>query len=102
MAADWAQRAFLWRDGQMTQLPNLGGGYDYAQWVNDAGQAVGGSCSWWGCHAVLWVDGTLTDLGILPGAFDDSWAQSINNRGQVVGRSLTTDGLRHAVLWTTR
>lgn len=102
VAGDWIERAFLWRGGRMSELPNLGGYYDYAQWINDGGQAVGGSCTWWSCDAVLWDGGTVTDLGMLPGAFGGSWAQSINSRGQVVGRSYTTTGQQHAVLWVTR
>ena len=41
----------------------------------------------------------VTDLGTLGGTY--SQAEAISNRGQVVGRSFTTDGEVHAVLWTT-
>jgi probable HAF family extracellular repeat protein len=37
------------------------------------------------------------DLGTLGGAF--SWANAVNNRGQVVGRSAVQGGLQHAFLW---
>ena len=40
----------------------------------------------------------MTDLGTLGGSF--SWATSINDAGEVVGVSLTSDGELHAVLWT--
>jgi len=42
-------------------------------------------------------DYTMTDLGILGGNY--SYAQDINDIGQVVGYSATTDGFRHAFLW---
>jgi probable HAF family extracellular repeat protein len=42
---------------------------------------------------------SITDLGTLPGR-DISVATAINNRGQVVGESVTASGEPHAVLWT--
>ena len=41
-------------------------------------------------HAFLWQDGVMTDLGVLPGQ-EDSGASAINNLGQIVGSSGTTD-----------
>ncbi len=40
---------------------------------------------------------SITDLGTLGG--DYSFANGINNRGQVVGYSATASGTQHAVLW---
>ena len=48
-------------------------------------------------RAFLWEDGFMKDLGTLPGAIG-SVALGINNRGQVVGYSFTTQG-QDAVLW---
>ena len=45
----------------------------------------------------LWDKGVLTDLGTLGGP--DSWANAINQRGQVVGKADTAAGETHAFLW---
>jgi probable HAF family extracellular repeat protein len=41
---------------------------------------------------------SITDLGTLGGSY--SQAVAINDRGQVVGWSLTASGENHAVLWS--
>ena len=107
LAGDVTTHAFLWHHGRMSDLGTLGGNYTvaYAQWINDEGLVAGGTCTvdWYPCHAVLWYKGTVTDLGTLPGAMlDYSWAQSVNNRGQVAGSAITATGEQHAVLWTPR
>jgi probable HAF family extracellular repeat protein len=48
--------------------------------INDKGQIVGSQ--------YLWESGTLTELGFLPGS-NATYANSINNLGQVVGNSST-------------
>jgi probable HAF family extracellular repeat protein len=94
----WIFHAFLWQGGVMTDLTP---GYDgsSANGINDAGQVVG---TYRYEHPFLWQDGVLTDLGSLggPGGF----AVDINNAGQVVGASYTTEEgefgpLVHAFLW---
>jgi len=85
----------------------------FALTINDQGQTVGGSglCSTIGlppfaipnttaAHAVLWEkDGSIRYLGSLGGGVDI--ANSINNRGEVLGGGLSPkDGTIHAFLWT--
>jgi probable HAF family extracellular repeat protein len=84
----------------------------FAFGINESGQAVGvsGSCSNvslppnnppGGPHAVLWEkDGSVTDLGTLPGGIGNNVATSINDRGEVVGTALVSDGSVHAFFWS--
>jgi probable HAF family extracellular repeat protein len=87
----------------------------FAFGINDHGQVVGSSglCSNTalpplnpaGAHAVLWEsDDSPHDLGHLQGAPEGTFnvASSINNRGEVVGGALSTDGTIHAFLWTRK
>ena len=88
--------AFLWRNGDVTDLGNLGGVSTYANDINDAGQIVGASYTKEAtplgpmAHAYVWQDHVMTDLGILPG-MDDSGASAINSNGVIVGSSTHTD-----------
>jgi probable HAF family extracellular repeat protein len=88
--------------------------------INDRGEAVGttGTCAGFsgfsyvsGLHATLWkVDGSVIDLGNLGGIATPppgsglgnfgNLAYYINDRGDVVGTSGTSDGSAHAFLWT--
>ena len=49
-------------------------------------------------HAILYTDSVLVDLGTLPG-HDFSYANGINDRGEIAGLSATGDGAAHLVLW---
>ena len=115
-------RAFLWGNGTMTDLGTLGGSWVIAFGINERGQVVGGSfAADGGLHAFLSQDGVMTDLGTLGGTSNASQptlaascnlpthfgtlgttfslANGINNRGQVVGRSIAVNGEDHAFLW---
>jgi probable HAF family extracellular repeat protein len=82
--------ALLWYNGAVADLGTLVGssGYSWAQQINNAGKAVGGSAAADGTfHAVLWNQGAINDLGTLggPNTSTHSLANGINNRGQIVG-----------------
>jgi probable HAF family extracellular repeat protein len=92
-----AAHAVLWRGGrrggQAIDLGNLGGAMNnIASAINDQDQVVGisglpgGSVSV--ADAFLWERGTMRDLGTLPAPYNAfSSAESINDRGEVVGVS---------------
>jgi len=116
-------RAFVIEGNAFTDLGTLGGDWAIAFSINERGQIVGGSLTAdGGVHAFLWQDGTIVDLGAfggistasqptltascnLPTHFGTlgttfSLANSINNRGQVVGRSIAPNGEDHAFVWS--
>jgi len=90
----------IWRNDKIQELPTIGGDPDGSvQAINDNGQAVGntGDCTST-FHAVLWNRGTPTDLGTPGGLL--LFPFGINNRGQIVGVALSSDGtVVLAFLW---
>jgi probable HAF family extracellular repeat protein len=89
--------SFLYADGMMTDLGNLGGVWSGALSVNDRGQVVGYSGmesiggDLYPTRAFLYSDGVLHNLGSLVDGFWSS-AQDINALGQVVGWGNTPGG----------
>jgi probable HAF family extracellular repeat protein len=94
-------RAVLWKNGGITDLGTLAGGYEsIANAVNNRGQVVGfatnttpdpfsffpfpGATQ---SRAFLWQEGAMQDLGTLGGP--DANAISINEHGQIAGQSYT-------------
>ena len=78
----------VWENGKVQELPTFSGDPDgFANGINGAGQAVGGSgpCGS-SLHALLWHGGKLTDLGNLGGSLYSN-AYAINDYGQVAGSS---------------
>ena len=75
-------RAFVWRNGSMTDLGTLAGHSD-AQAISDTGHVAGRSqTSTSKYHAVPWAGGTTTDL--TPSS-DNAVANGVNDTGRVVG-----------------
>jgi probable HAF family extracellular repeat protein len=92
---------FLWKNGVMTDLGNLGGTMSAAQCANHRGQIIGMSTLVGNVmnHAFLWDEGVMTDLGTLGG--NNSEAIWINDAGEVVGSAdLPGSQIHDAVIWT--
>jgi probable HAF family extracellular repeat protein len=86
-----AVHAFLWSNGQMTDLGTLVGpsGTSGARGINNSGQIVGGSSSALepSGRAVIWSNGQMIELGTLDivGGTRAIGGYGINNSGQAVG-----------------
>ncbi len=91
---------FLWKNGVMIDLGNLGGTMAAAQCANHRRQIIGMSTLAGDVmnHAFFWDDGVMTDLGTLGG--DNSQAIWINDAGDVVGSAdLQGSQIHDAVIW---
>ena len=96
-------QAFLWDNGQVTELPLIPGGTEStSSAINNLGHVAGtgvvtveGSTSSV-ARAFLWDGFTTIDLGTLPG-FEHSAAFDLNDVGQIVGISYQPGN--HAFLW---
>jgi probable HAF family extracellular repeat protein len=99
-----ALNAVLWKNGKITNLGTLDGGYEsWAMAVNRAGQVVGLASNLMSdansllgtttqTRAFLWQDGVMQDLGSLPGS-TDAMALFVNESGQIVGQSYAADSI---------
>jgi probable HAF family extracellular repeat protein len=92
---------FLWDNGTMTDLGNLGGTFNGAQCINNRGQVIGGATlpGDFISHAFLWQrQAGMQDLGTLGGPLSEAWW--INDSGEIAGSAdLPTPGLHDAVIW---
>src|SRR3989338_5574567 len=90
-------------NGKKTKIPTLGGFFVMVKDMNESGAAVGRSdVSGGGIdggveHAFLWHKGVMKDLGTLGG--EQSVAEAINNKGQVIGYSNDTNSEGYAFIW---
>jgi probable HAF family extracellular repeat protein len=99
--------AFLWDDGNMTDLGVLpdeerSAAYD----INENGQICGSSSHTLNQYpfptyqtACFWDGEEITEIGKLPGYTRNSAAGGINSQGQVVGWSSDTGNNPHAFIW---
>jgi probable HAF family extracellular repeat protein len=94
----------------ITDLGTFGGNTSVPGGINDFGQISGqadfaGGGTFLTNHAFLYSNGGLNDLGVLSvyttgaGSLSRSWGTGINNLGQVVGYSYTSNGSVHAFLY---
>jgi probable HAF family extracellular repeat protein len=84
------RHAVLWKEGSPIDLGNLGGvTNNIAFGLNNRGQVVGISDLLGDnvAHAFLWEEGAMKDLGTLRPDDTLALAESINDRGEVVGFS---------------
>jgi probable HAF family extracellular repeat protein len=94
--------AFKWDSNNgMQELPSFDedNPFSFATGINDHGHAVGYSgVDFTSIHSAMWVNGAIIDLGDLPGGQTRSYAQAVNNNGQVAGWSNASTGDR-GYLW---
>jgi probable HAF family extracellular repeat protein len=103
-ANEAGSHAFLWSQGKLTDLTELGtlGSVNGALNVNELGHVVGISSTTPPTFlAVLWRNGEFINLSSLTADGDDcSSPARINSRDQIVGNSYScTTGEGHAFLW---
>jgi len=99
-SGDSSVEAFVYANGSMTGLGDLGGGSSSATAINQNGHITGDSFNMFAeDHAFFYSNGTMTDLGTLGGA--SSVPHAINDSDMVVGESETLGGETHAFAWTS-
>ncbi len=93
---------FLYSNGTFTALGTLGGPFGAATSINDYSQIAGWSYTTQNGfpHAFLYSDGKMTDLGTLGGQKGDSYANAVNNAGQIVGSSTQNTSTPYVVIFT--
>jgi probable HAF family extracellular repeat protein len=100
---EWIEKTQAWVTGAngigLSTLPTLGGAWNRANGINDAGWVVGSSLTATGSeHAFVSAPGgaPARDLGTLGG--NSSSAAGINASGQVVGTSMTAAGVQRGFI----
>jgi probable HAF family extracellular repeat protein len=88
-------RGFVYYNGRMTNLGNLGGDYSYGMAISLTGDITGVAARADGQrHAFVYTAGAMKDLGTLGGTL--SFGYSINLLRQVAGESTLPSGVFHA------
>ncbi len=90
---------FLWENGKMIDLGNVGGTYMWPIWINNQGQITGimSTKNDANFHPFLWTNGVLKDLGTLGGA--SGQVSKMNDLGEVIGYAGTASGAFNAFIW---
>ena len=92
-------QAFLWDQGKVRDLGDLGGSYAAAYGLSSVGHVCGSSFTKTNReHAFFWGGRHMIDLGTLGGGH--SSARGINAADQVVGYAYLANGGFHAFVWS--
>ena len=95
---DGGYHAFLWSNGTLTELGNLGADYSTAWALSNRGDVAGSSKTASNReHAFLYTGGGMIDLGTLGGK--ESQALGVNSRREVIGYAYNQAGFALAFLW---
>lgn len=96
----YATHAFQWKKGGKTDLGVLPGGIgSQVIWISangllagisDNGQQDPLNPAFPQVHAALWQHGEITDLGTLPEGGYESFATTVNHRGEIAGQAYNT------------
>ncbi len=85
-------RAFIWKDGRVTELPAIPGGFTSEAWAtNGAGTQIVGAGNWIDpdtrmiyARAFSYANGEMINLGTVPGHLT-SYATDVSDQGVVIG-----------------
>jgi probable HAF family extracellular repeat protein len=88
--------AFVYQDGRLQDLGNLGGDVTYALSINERGDIVGSGTTGRGdtVHGFIYIDGKLVDLNTLlvePDGWELTRASAINEGRQIVSLACRID-----------
>lgn len=95
--------AFVYQDGRLQDLGNLGGDVTSALSINERGDIVGSGTTGRGdtVHGFIYIDGKLVDVNTLlvePDGWEITGARAINEERQIVSLACRTD-IQYACEW---
>jgi len=98
LEGDSVFQGFIYSNGSMTGLGELGGGGSVVAAMNQSGQVTGDSLTVdFENHAFLYANAEMIDLGTLGGGYSSAFA--LNDAGSVVGESSLDNGETHGFVY---